>query len=381
MDYSEESLRLFLKRDYDRLSYLYAKANTVSKKNRLYLDLVNFMIIYNTLVSEDEIFPWSNDSMMLDWHVNYINSFINNLSKEYGLISEIIEKSFDVFLEADVPVYDYYGKYYHKMSDTDFQKHIFSFLKTFDNDLVERFNGYLINNGIFAVGDLGRDYSGLFCPVNSIDKNVIFFKNFGYRSVVDACILAHELGHEFEFNVLKDANVKACLNNSSSIYVEVISNFFEYAFVNYLIDNRIYLDCARKYKINFLYGMFLFISRAMVLFSMKAKTIDTGFSCKIDSEYFGENSWEVIEKANSYDDVLEAGCELNFKHSYIYSYGKIMAVCMYELYKENPTEFMKNLKATIMETEDLGFKAFERLGITEEEMVSGNLLKRALKKI
>ena len=50
MDYSEESLRLFFKRDYDRLSYLYAKANTVSKKNLLYFDLVNFMVIYNVII-------------------------------------------------------------------------------------------------------------------------------------------------------------------------------------------------------------------------------------------------------------------------------------------------------------------------------------------
>lgn len=65
----------------------------------------------------------------------------------------------------------------------------------------------------------------------------------------EARIMVHELGHDFEYNNLYKSGVSDIWDKiARTFYCEVSSSFFEYAFINYLIDNRVYYDDAIKLK-------------------------------------------------------------------------------------------------------------------------------------
>ena len=52
-----EDYKEIFKREVDRLSYLYAKANTKSKKRSIAYDLIFFEQMYNMLLDEKIEFP------------------------------------------------------------------------------------------------------------------------------------------------------------------------------------------------------------------------------------------------------------------------------------------------------------------------------------
>lgn len=88
----------------------------------------------------------------------------------------------------------------------------------------------------------------------------------------------------------------------------------------------------------------------------------------------------VKDKLNYYSNSLNRE-PLNFRDTYIYGIGKLFAVILYDSYKNDPNNFKKEFANALCNyplTKDIS--AFNNLGITEEELVSGNILKKRLKK-
>ena len=75
-DYKE-----IFKREYERLNYLYAKANTKSKKRQLAYDLIFFENMYNSFVTDDDrvVFPWSYDEELKKVSYEGVEAFITSI--------------------------------------------------------------------------------------------------------------------------------------------------------------------------------------------------------------------------------------------------------------------------------------------------------------
>ena len=89
-----EDCRENFKRDLDRLTYMYAKANTISKKKQIASDLLFFEYMYNNLSEEKVEFPWSNDRDLIIMEVEKFDSFFQNVIESFNSIYNIADSSF-----------------------------------------------------------------------------------------------------------------------------------------------------------------------------------------------------------------------------------------------------------------------------------------------
>lgn len=172
------------------------------------------------------------------------------------------------------------------------------FFREMDSSLLERFK-YKLESLELIVHPYLTQYSGITFPIESIDKNVIFFETQGGMCVDTARVLAHELGHDFEFdNAKKNGATSFWLQLSKTLFTEVSSCFFEYAFINYLIENKIYLEDAKMAKGIYLYNLFTYLSHILIIDKITGSKVECDMSIKIGSDSAVEYANELLEKMN-----------------------------------------------------------------------------------
>ena len=118
----DDEIKELFKREVDRYEYLYAKANTKSKKKEIAYDLIFFEGMYNKLVDKNVSIPWSNDIDLVNLRIEVIYSFIINIFNEQELLKEIFENNFNIFLDENFSLYTDYCKSYHKINEEMLQK-------------------------------------------------------------------------------------------------------------------------------------------------------------------------------------------------------------------------------------------------------------------
>lgn len=374
-----EDCRENFKRDLDRLTYMYAKANTISKKKQIASDLLFFEFMYNNLSEEKVEFPWSNDRDLIIMEVEKFDSFFQNVIESFNSIYNIADNSFNIFLEEEFSVHKYYGKYYHKMDEQLMQKYIGMFFREMDSSLVERFK-YKLENLELIVNPNVKDSAGTTFPIESINKNIIFFEAYDDMSVDSARILAHEMGHDFEFENAKKAGVtNTWLQLFKSLFTEVSSCFFEYAFINYLIENRIYLEDARISRSIYFYQLFFYLSHIMIIDKISDLRLQCDFTFKLDDDCVIEYANDLLGKMNVSCELYEKGDSINFRDAFVYGLGRLLSVYIYEEYKNNSKEFLSNFRKMLLDYKDNGFESFKYLNIDEEKLLNGDVLRRTLK--
>jgi len=376
----DDEVKELFKREIDRYEYLYAKANTKSKKKEIAYDLIFFEGMYNKLLEKDATFSWSNDIDLVNLRIEVINSFIRNIFNEQDLLKEIFDNNFNIFLDEDFSLYTDYCKCYHKLSEEMLQKNIGSFLRNVDKSLVDRFKNKLLNDELFLNNNLALGNLGLTFPLELVNKNIIMFSAPYYFTVECAGALVHELGHDFEFENAKMSGDNSVWRKiSQTIYIEICSHFFEYAFINYLIDNKIYLEDALILKRRYLSQLFYYLSNVLISLNIDELQIDYSYMALLEKEDEVNYANKLLMKMNSCSELYNIGDKINFKDSFIYSMGRLMSIYLYEIYKENPSEFLSNFRKVLIDYKNNNFESFDKVGITKELMSSGEVLRRVLK--
>jgi hypothetical protein len=169
-----EDYRELFKKELDRLSYLYSRANTKSKKRQMAYDLIFFEDMYNKL-SENEktIFPWTYDEVIVRLRIEVIGDMIKGVLENQLYLVELIKNSFNIFLENEFSVHADYGKRYHKISNYLMQKTIIDMFSEIDKSSIPRFRNKFDNSEIFVNNNI-KGYAGLFFPMEALSKNIIF---------------------------------------------------------------------------------------------------------------------------------------------------------------------------------------------------------------
>ena len=120
-----DDYREIFSREVDRLNYLYVKANTKSKKKNMAYDLIFFEDMYNALSDDEKIvFLWSNDEFLMEVRNEVTHSLVQNILNDQYYLIDLVESSFNIFLESEFSVHKDYGKQYHKISEAMMQKNI-----------------------------------------------------------------------------------------------------------------------------------------------------------------------------------------------------------------------------------------------------------------
>ena len=375
-DYKE-----IFKREYERLNYLYAKANTKSKKRQLAYDLIFFENMYNSFVTDDDrvVFPWSYDEELKKVSYEGVEAFVTSILLEQHFLIELVENSFNIFLDEEFSTYCDYGKNFHKLKEELFQKYIFKFYSSFDKDIGLRIKDKFINLEIFINNNI-KKYNGLFFPMESLNKNIILFTSRDIMTVDESRSLVHELGHDFEFmNARESGETNIWSKIEKTIYSEVSSSFFEYAFINYLIENKIYLEDSLMLRRRFLNQTLYYLIYILIIDKIGELEIDWDFSIKLDDDDIVDYANSLFEKINLPTEEFEIGSKLNFRNSIIYGLGKILGIYAYEIYKDNPEEFLSRFRKVLLEYNNNGMDAFYELGINKDELVNGKVLRRVLR--
>lgn len=374
-----EDYREIFKREIERLNYLYAKANTKSKKKNMAYDLIFFESMYNGLAGEDKtIFPWTNDPVLMEVCRGVTFDLIRNILQEQQYLIQVFESSFDKYLESEFSVHSDYGKQYHKMNDELLQKYIVDFYRTIDKTLILRFKDKFDNSEIFVNNTMDNFY-GLFFPMEAISKNIIFITSNDNMSIWEGRKLVHEMGHDFEIeNAKKNGVTNIWSGMVRTLFPEVSSCFFEYAYINYLIENNIYKEDAMMLKRMYLNQLLIYLTDALVIFSHSHMKVDLEFNTRLNSQNNVDYGNELLDSINSFDRRYEIGEAIDFRKTFVYSMGKLLAIYVYDSYKNNPKEFLSNFKTTLLEYKDKGMDAFSHLGITYDSLIEGKVLKKTL---
>ena len=100
-----DDYKKLFKRELDRYNYLYAKANTKSKKKKIAYDLLFFGEMYNRIVQEDMEFEWDDDIDIINERINVVNGLIRNILDNQEILIKLVENNFKMFLEEEFSVY------------------------------------------------------------------------------------------------------------------------------------------------------------------------------------------------------------------------------------------------------------------------------------
>ena len=131
-------------------------------------------------------------------------------------------------------------------------------------------------------------------------------------------------------------------------------------------------------KRRYLNQIFEFLSYILIIFSQSKIFIDYEFNVKLQNDEMVEFANSLLEEMNSDDNLYKLGDKLNFRSAFVYGIGKLLGIYVYEAYKDNPKEFLSNFKKVLLEYKNTGIKAFEYLGITSDDLIKGDVLRKTL---
>lgn len=367
-----------LKEYRDKLTLLYAKANTKSKKKKIVLDLFNFSNICYEYFEIDEIFPWDNDPEMLKFIDDLMLPFAENVLEDRQFFSDVSKKAINTFQSLKYPFYKDYGRVFNRLTEKEEDEIIFGFLNSYDPKLLDLYKKKINDLEIFCAS-IGHGYAGLTYPFESLNKTVIFL-NGDIPYIRNAAILMHEFGHSYEYDIMYRCGVE---NYSSSIdvlpYTEVSSMFFQYAFYKYLKENKIYSDDTDTLLHHYYKLMFAHIYSMNIICNMDFVNINSYGYVPIENENLAKYANWIKEKLNYYDIPSNVGEEFNFKDSFIYGLGGLFSIYLYDNYKDDPNNFRKEFRNALINYQYNGIDAFKNVGVTPDVLLKGDTLKRVLK--
>lgn len=373
-------LRNRLSKMIETFTYNYVKASTKSKKNILSSDLLTISKICDDYFPMYNFnFPWDNDLDLYEDMEISLYKFINNIAINNDKYFKVFNNTMYTILSSrTINSYKYYGKLYPRHKEKELDYIFCDFLNHFDKNAYLEYVKLIEKENVFYAPLY--NYNGVQHSFSLLKDNMIFISNT-YDNAIDFYrTLSHEFGHTMEANLYLNNGKSRELNNTlNSPFYEVPSSFMEYAYINYLLENNIYKKEAKMLLYDYL--------RELLLNSIYANIISRIYP---DNYIFDEELNINIKDFNTYLTTLERNYNLynleknkiSFRDQYIYGFGQLFSIYLYENYKKDPEYFKKEFNKSLLEysmTEDIS--SFERVGITYQELTNNEVLKKVLTKI
>lgn len=374
----EEELREHFNLYQRKINYLIGRANTKSKQRNLITSITGLQGII-----DDKFLPIEG---ILDKSIDKITSMDEKyfaFNDSFSHYQELLKKiSNNTIFDFDGVHYPFYQKYKYN-SHLSFEKIyslVLDFYKSFNDESINSFINKISENDIYLT-DLHEYAGGLTTSLDVIKRYIILLDGGAYQNLFSASVLSHELGHAYEENLFYNTgDWFGILNADNTIFYEVSSSFFEYAFLQYLKENRLFSDVIDSIINNFYFSLFIHSFNLNILCSMKKMTFNGG-NVLLNDKNVMDKAEIIKEKINYYQLLPNFNDEVTFSPEIIYFIGSLFAMYLYDSYKDNPKEFMKNFRTSLLSYSRNGeIGSFEGVGITEDKLLEGKVLRREIKK-
>lgn len=364
----------------DIFNYRYIKANTKSKKRLIASDLLLLSSICEKYFPYFEFdISWSNDDTLYkDTILSYCKYVMNIVSNQEKYL-RIFKSSSKQILSTNPNVYKYYGKDYPIHALNDLEEVFYDFLNTFSPKLCNEYKNMEEKGNIFLVPI--EDYDGQNYSFSILNDTMIFLDQTLNDSVELYGILSHELGHSYEASLyLHNNKIREYDRTINSPFYEVSSSFLEYAYINYLIENNIYKEEGRMLLHDYIMSLLIHSIYSVAICRIPNITVNVDDKMQISierSKYYLEG----LQKDYNIH-AIPGNNKVSLRDSFIYGFGQLFSIYMYENYKKDPKYFIKEFDKALLDysfSEDIS--SFKRVGASYEELVRGEALKRVLTKI
>lgn len=364
----------------DIFNYRYIKANTKSKKRLIASDLLLLSSICEKYFPYFEFdISWSNDDTLYkDTILSYCKYVMNIVSNQEKYL-RIFKSSSKQILSTNPNVYKYYGKDYPIHALNDLEEVFYDFLNTFSPKLCNEYKNMEEKGNIFLVPV--EDYDGQNYSFSILNDTMIFLDQTLNDSVELYGILSHELGHSYEASLyLHNHKIREYDRTINSPFYEVSSSFLEYAYINYLIENNIYKEEGRMLLHDYIMSLLIHSIYSVAICRIPNITVNVDDKMQISierSKYYLEG----LQKDYNIH-AIPGDNKVSLRDSFIYGFGQLFSIYMYENFKKDPKYFIKEFDKALLDysfSEDIS--SFKRVGASYEELVRGEALKRVLTKI
>lgn len=364
----------------------YNRAYSASKRLVLARELINFSTLYKELFGYDSMLDWDFDERIYqDCDKLEYEEFIhllNHANENEEFYKKLSENVINSFVESGYPLYRYYNSSMINNPRLDKQtmlNYMLSFLKSFDYDTYEMFRNKFLNCEILTMNTDPSMCGFAFC-FPSINKSYMILNDLFDDNLFKYETILHEFGHIFEMQLAQDSNNGILIEKGlETPYTEIASCFFQYAFINYLKENKIYPNYVNQCLDMYYKEVLVFYSMIRVLCEFPDIEVDPdGMLDFLNTDII--NYGEKIKEKLNYYELFDYEDKFQFRTPYIYGLGHLLSLYLYENYKTNP-DFIDEFKKALLSYPFAGdISAFEKLGITKEELVNGNILKKVLKR-
>ena len=224
-------------------------------------------------------------------------------------------------------------------------------------------------------------YAGICYPMSALKSSLIFYEFFD-RSIHSTANIIHEFGHAYEYNIMDNIGMDGwTVAKNKTPYTEVSSKFLEYAFLNYLKENRIYSDDTKMCLIKYYKIMLKYIYNIHLICETESLTFNKYGYVEINDTAISQYANKIKEHLNYYTLASDLGEEVNFRNSFIYGLGSLFSIYLYYNYKEDPNNFRKEFRNALINYQYNGIEVFKNIGINEEILIKGYTLKKKITNI
>ena len=364
----------------------YYRLNSNSKRMMLARDLIQFSALYKTLFGENEQLPWDNDFRICNSYdfndMQHINKFIDNVNRDNDFYYRLSNNIITTYKNVNYPFYKYFnGGIINnpRLDDETMLNLILTFLKKYDNDFYNNMILKMENDELISL-NIEENVSGMVYPFSSINLNLILLNNLSSDNLFKYSTIVHEYGHSFEMDLFLKSNNNILIEKElETPFFEITSCFFEYAFLNYLKDNKIYLDYVNQCLDNYFKEILEHFFQINLVTKFPNLEIDED-NCVIFEDIDIKEYGNKIKNKLNYYAFPDYDEPVDFMNMYIYGVGKLFSLYLYENYKENPN-FLVELKKSLLSYPLIGnLSVFNNIGINEEELIKGKKLEKILNK-
>lgn len=366
-------------KEYEKkLIYAWSKANTKSKKRRLLYDLSSFSVLSSLYPEIAKEYNWENNSDYLNLFENITIPLLDNIMSMKHVFMPCASNIIKMYKEVDFPFYKDYRKEDRCISHNECEEIMCSFLSEYNKEMLIKYRELVKEGRLFQNNPLKS--SALFCSLDNLKESFIYPITDLRDSVYKSSLMAHELGHYYETLIFQEVGNNSYRAKMDKFpFYEVVSRSFEYAYLRYLFDNNIYPEdvkvTLRRYYINLLvcaYDM-------GIIYKLKDIKLNENNYIEIDDQRVVSYGNSIMNYLN-YDILyIKEGDLYDFRDSFTYGIGNLFAIYLYEFYKENTTNYWKIFRNMILDLPNSrGIEMFERVGITKDKLISGNVVKKEL---
>ena len=312
----------------------------------------------------------------------YIENFLENKNFHKYLMFTIMLR----YEEEYDKIMDYYNKI-HEISDDKKIEIISGFLSTMNDTDKETFINLINDKRIFLANAI-KGYDGM-CSFNCINGNSVIILGDEYENdIMLMTTLVHEFGHLIDYNNIFLNHSSNTKNNFFllSSYKEVMSKFYEKEFLEYLIDNDIETNLAKRELECFYTSLFNNAEDLLLLTNLDNNYLKTYKYRDIDCSELNEILNDLSEEYSAYyenyitDDTPLKDVEI--EEAISYAYGGIIATYLsylkhsdyekfnrvFNKFNSNKTDLFNDNLLDVLETDsdELNDIIFNELKVIEQ---------------